>query len=275
VSSDLPLATTSAPGAVQPDGSTITISGGVISAVGGGGGGGGVSFGSGSPNGTPASVVQSTSNSSSNTLAFASNVTSGDLLIVAFSRWGGSTPTGVTDSLGTSYTLIVDLTGGGDPLLVWAGIAPSSGTNTVTLTGGPGAYGVLTVMEVAGCTATIDTSNTGSSAPLAITTTFANDFLLGACAGGGGAFTWSLPFTLDVQDNSYGNAFVAIGHDIVSAAGTYTLTVTAGAVDNIAIVAFQTSASPLSGSEGNFYFDTTTTPYTGYVYHSSVWQEFS
>jgi hypothetical protein len=38
----LPTATTSQPGMVQPDGTTITISGGVISAVGGGGGGVGV-----------------------------------------------------------------------------------------------------------------------------------------------------------------------------------------------------------------------------------------
>lgn len=39
VAADLPLATTGAFGAVKPDGSTITISGGVISSTGGGGGG--------------------------------------------------------------------------------------------------------------------------------------------------------------------------------------------------------------------------------------------
>ncbi len=39
-STDLPLGTTSAPGALQPDGTTITVAGGVITAVGGGGGSG-------------------------------------------------------------------------------------------------------------------------------------------------------------------------------------------------------------------------------------------
>lgn len=42
VPADLPVATTSALGAVQPDGSTITISAGIISATGGGGGGSGL-----------------------------------------------------------------------------------------------------------------------------------------------------------------------------------------------------------------------------------------
>lgn len=52
VAADLPLATTSAFGAVKPDGTTITISAGVITAVGGGGGGGVTAyFGTGAPSG--------------------------------------------------------------------------------------------------------------------------------------------------------------------------------------------------------------------------------
>jgi hypothetical protein len=131
-------------------------------------------------------------------------------------------------------------------------------------------------MELSGCTATVDVSANGNSSPLSITTTFANDFLFAAtCNQNDGSFTWALPFTLDQNNNSYGDAFLAIGHDIVSTTGTYTLTVTGGGVSGAAIVAFETTAAPVVGSEGALYFDTTASPLTGYVYHSSAWSQFS
>ena len=61
VAADLPVATTSAFGAVKPDGSTITISGGVITAVGGGGGSGTVtSVSVASANGFAGTVANAT-----------------------------------------------------------------------------------------------------------------------------------------------------------------------------------------------------------------------
>jgi hypothetical protein len=270
----VPIATDSSLGVVQPDGSTITVVGGIISAT-GGGGGITVQFGSGSPNGAPASVVQATSNNGSNSLAFGSNVAAGNLMFAAFTQWHGGLPTALTDTLGTSWTLLFSLTASGYPLLVWVGVAPSSGPNTVALTGGPGAYGVLAVMEVAACTPTVDVQGSGTTSPLSVTTTFAEDFLFAASACGGGATpTWASPFTIDAQDNSFGNSYLDIGHDIVHATGTYALTITAGTTNNLAIAAFKSSTTPVAGAEGDLYFDTSASPFQGYVYHSGTWSEF-
>src|SRR5580658_6536066 len=102
------VATDALLGVVQPDGTTITITDdGVISAVVGGGGGGGtdVQFGSGSPLPVPPAVVQSAVGGGDfgGTLAFTSNVTEGNTLVVIVfcdNTSGGSIPV-PTDTLGT------------------------------------------------------------------------------------------------------------------------------------------------------------------------------
>ena len=44
---------------------------------------------------------------------------------------------------------------------------------------------------------------------------------------------------------------------------------------NVPVVSFGTGAPGGAGSEGYLYFDTSGSPYTGYVYHSGAWQQFS
>lgn len=116
-----------------------------------------------------ASQVQTanTADGSFGTLAFGSNVTSGNLLIV-FMRvsTGDGTPTGVTDTVGTTYTQVgtaMSISGGTGYL--YYGVAAASGANTVTI--GGGATARIVVQEVSGLTsASLDQTNqaTGTSA---------------------------------------------------------------------------------------------------------------
>lgn len=275
---DLPVATTSAVGAVQPDGTSITITGGVISAVGGGGGGGlAPIFGNGNPYGP--GVVQATTGGGYS-LAFASNVASGSLLIVSYKSEGNVTASTCSDSVGTTYTKVASITGVSNNLVVFAGLAGGSGTNTVTI-GSPGnSYDRLGLMQVSGVGATVDATQTdyaGSSpTTVAITTTTASDFLFAAVGGyhSNNSFTFDSAWTLDSQ--SGGSDANAVGHELAGVAGSYplTVTVTAGSPDNqpIILVAFKSTASPVSGTEGQVYYDTSLgTVYTGYVYHSGAW----
>ncbi len=71
------------------------------------------------------------------TESFPANVTSGNLLIVTGSTWGSTGPAtsvAVTDTLGTSYTVVLGtaIATSGRTFIAY-GIAPSSGANTVTV----------------------------------------------------------------------------------------------------------------------------------------------
>jgi hypothetical protein len=266
----LPVATGTTLGIVKPDGTTITITSGVITSV-SSGGGGTVLFGSGPPSSGP-EVVQSTS-AGGYSLPFALPVTSGNLLLVAYKSESAITGVTISDTLGTPYTLVASISGQPNNMNIYAGIAPASGANTVTIGGAPNNFDRLALMEAFGVGATVDATansyNGSSPYSLPITTTNATDFIFAAVAGyhNVNVFTFSAPFTLNSQSN--GADANAIGHYITSAAGTFTLTVTltAGAADNqpAILVAFKTAVTP--PAQGTFYFDTSTTPYTGYVFN--------
>lgn len=221
-------------------------------------------------------------------LAFPSAVTSGNLLIVAVNN---SVTPSISDSLGTSYTEVYqDLEAPtGINYTIYAGIAPSSGANTVTLNTTGDSFQNLGIMEVLGATATIDVQaavDTGSGNPssqtatVSVTTAVLNDFLFFGVGGAhnGNVFSFGSPFALDSQIN--GNDSQAIGHSSAGSAGTYTASVTISGgtgtdYDQLVLIAFEPVSAGISGSEGDLYFDTSTTPLTGYVYHSSVWSTFS
>lgn len=280
---DLPVATDSAFGAVKPDGDTITISDGVISAVGGGGGGGSVSFGSGSPYGVKFVQSAAAAPGNSPSLAFGSNVTSGNLLIVVYSSQNNTSSSTCSDTVGTTYTkALVYSPAGGEYVIVFAGLAGGSGANTVTI-GTPGnSYDAIAVMEVSGAEATVDvdaTYNSGSSAnpiaSLAATTTVAGDFLLFSFAtnNSGNLTAYSVPFALTAQNSSGPGNSISVGFSYAGAAGLYNVIgfVMAGILTAVAsmLVAFKPSGSPISGSSGDIYVDTSTTPAQGWVYDTS------
>lgn len=89
------------------------------------------------------------SNVSSSTLAFLSNVVSGNLLVVSGGVWTGATTTtmAITDTRGTSYTVLLGPEGIQRTWIAY-GLAPSSGACTVTINPTPdGAYQAYVIVE--------------------------------------------------------------------------------------------------------------------------------
>ena len=174
--------------------------------------------------GTPQTVtrIQGTntgtqSSVTSLSLAYGSNVTAGNLLVVAFQRYtpgdaGGTTPTSITDSVGTTYSLMCNFNTGGTTtgVAVWAGIAGGSGANTVSVNGLPaGTYNVLIISEYNNAQAILDVAAVttyGSSSPVAssITTVQPGDVIYVSQVGSHNACTFSIAgsFTLDQQKNN-------------------------------------------------------------------------
>lgn len=107
---------------------------------------------------------------SKNTGNMSGSVVSGNRLYV-FIRDGnaGGNPATPTDTLGTTYTLVLSDTSQDPRLWCYEGAAPSSGTNDVTVTwgGGGNGYVAVGVVEVSGANAASDSDNkTGSGTSL-------------------------------------------------------------------------------------------------------------
>lgn len=280
ISAYMPLATDSASGAVIPDGTSITIdSSGVISASGGGGGGStSVQFGAGSPLPASPAIVQGAVGGGyfSASIAFSSNVTAGNALIVVVHSVSG-TPA-LSDSLGTSYTHIVSATT--DGFDVFAGAAPSSGANTVSISGCQ--YPDAAIAEVSGMespASVLDAygeySGTGSNS-VSVTTTNGNDITLIFVANNGStdSYTAGTGWTIAAQGTPFDND--CIGSAIPSTVGaqSYSWTIGNTAATHAIAVALKGNSTGQAGSEGDIYFDTTTSPLTGYAYHSGGWLKF-
>jgi hypothetical protein len=280
------IATSTLLGVVVPDNETIVIdSNGKISATGSGGSGGGsasVLFGTGSPSGTLASVVQSKTGAGY-AITFANNVSQGNVIFVSYKSEGNITASTISDTLGTAYTKVAAIDGQANNMHVYVGIAPSTGANTVTIGSPANNYDRMGVMEVTAlATATVDVTATAftTSSPfsLAITPTNAPDFIFAAVAGyhNSDVFTFSAPFTLDSQSNlADANA---IGHYAPTSAGTVTFGGTSsGGADNLDIILVAVKASTsggTTGAQGDLYFDTSVSPYVGYVYNAGSWRQF-
>jgi hypothetical protein len=328
VPSDLPVATTSALGAVKPDGSTILITAGVISAPGGGGGGmsnpmttqgdlivggaagaaarlaagtsgqvlqtnggsaapswvtpsgGGGStplFGVGNPFGSNTPVlIQHASGSGS--ISTSGAVVTGNLLIFSAASYGTGTLS-ISDNLGTSYTLISSLTEGGARISLFAGLAGASGVCTVTIVGASGPP-VAQIAEFVFGTTTLDgtvQTITGSVSPttaLNLTTASPNDILITVYSdsvGGGGADP-NTGWTKLAFSAAGGWADSGLAYQI-GAAGAYSSTWTgASSANAVMLAAFKARGTPVSGSQGQLYFDTTNSvSYVGYVYNAGSW----
>lgn len=207
-----------------------------------------------------AGIVQSNS-TAGHSVAFSSNVTSGNLLIVAFKTEGNITACTVSDTLGTSYTLAEMISGQSNNMAVYYGTAPSSGANTVTIGSAPNNFDQIAIMEANGASASVDAStsayNGSSPNTLSITTT-QNDLIVGVIGGfhNSNTFSFGGGFSFDSQSN--GSDAIAIGN-IYGASSTYTLSVTftSGGADNspIILVAFPSTLPPpsLHVSKANAY----------------------
>jgi hypothetical protein len=180
--------------------------------------------------------------------AFPANVASGSLLIVVGAVWQsgtGITAVTVTDTLGTSYTVILAGTGvthsGGNarPFVAY-GIAPSAGANTVTVDpSGTGNYINACIDEFSGVHATPLDINGGESTG---TSTTPSDGLITLTDGalvigvmakiGSSTHTVGSGYTLIDSDTTLVRQAYAAEFQIVGAAGAYTPDFTIGATDD-------------------------------------------
>ena len=127
------------------------------------------------------------------TLAFPGNVGSGNLLIVAGAGFksGGVAAPGVTDTLGTSYTVLSAVPFTNGRIFIAYGVSPSAGANTVTIDWAGAVGNSFSINEYSGQHATpLDVdggSSTGTSTTPAdsLTTLSADDLLIGVVAHDG------------------------------------------------------------------------------------------
>jgi hypothetical protein len=203
--------------------------------------------------------------------------TNGNRVIVWWNSWNNVdsiTPT-ITDTLGTSYSLVATYANGDGHGYrnIWMGTLTSSGTNAVSITGGI-SHQEWHVIEATQVSSTMDGWTHGTSLTASLTTTTANDLLLSLYQESGNscpsAISGSWAFTCS-QDSAWNTA--GFGRLVATTATSYSATwTTANTPNYVDVLAFKASSTPVSGAEGQMYFDTATTPYTKYIYHSSAWR---
>jgi len=188
----------------------------------------------------------SSSNGNTWNVAFSSSVTSGNLIVVAVAGQPYLTPLAfsVTDSLGTTYTTAVTSTAslGSNPFIstIFYGVAPSGGSNTVTVTyptsgGSTTSYNRILVHEYSGVDSVDQTTSaSGHSSALNagnMATTQADEVIFGWMVSNAGVSSAGSGYTL--RETSGSEITV---DKIVSSTGTYAPVATgAGSDDWIAI----------------------------------------
>ena len=197
----------------------------------------------------------STGSATSLAVAFNSNVTSGNLILVAVSTYDAETLDTPTDTQGNSFTQLVTAGTSGDSVAaIYAATAKSSGADTVTCNISAANNIHCHIYEVQGATATVDQTGNSTQTATALTvstsaqTTNADDFVFAYFSDNGNATTYTAGSGLgdiEMTDSSSGDS--GFSEDkVVIATGTQTATATASAADTFVnvIVALKTSGTP-------------------------------
>ncbi len=171
------------------------------------------------------------SGSSTFALGYLSAVAAGNTLICTVSgdATGGATFTGVTDSLGQTWTKVDEIADANERVAIYRKENTAGGTPTVTITItiGTSSGGVqLTLFEIHSDVSTpvLNVSNkatagTGVSDPGNLITTYANAFVIAATENAGGESTGGSSYTW--LDSTNGSNFASCQYRIVSATATY------------------------------------------------------
>jgi len=193
------------------------------------------------------SLVQKNFQTSSNTATFSSDVTSGNLILVAITQWN-STVSSVTDNKGNTYTAVTSAqhanTATDYTQLYYAkNVAAGATTVTVTFSSGVGNIGIY---EYSGLSTTspLDqvTSNTGASTTPnggTLTTTPDNElyFAVGADDNGNNSTpTAGGGYTVENHQDDSANHERFYTEDRVSAHGSYSTDFTIGASSDWAVI---------------------------------------
>jgi hypothetical protein len=180
----------------------------------------------------------------SDTTAYGSNVTSGNLLICTGAVWDWP-PTGLTvqDTVGTNYTIAFgsEIVGSGQTTWIAFGLAPSSGANTVTVNPSQAVNDFsYTIAEFSGAPAgNVADVNGGSTtgalgvtATDSLTTVAVNALIIGVMSQSGvdTTLTKGADYTdLGETETNDGNACHHAVYRVVTAPGVYTVDWTLGA----------------------------------------------
>lgn len=206
---------------------------------------------------------------SSTTVAYPANVTSGNLLCVGGSAYTGTTAQtmAVTDTRSTSYTVYLadNFSNGSQFAFIACGKAPSSGSNTVTLTPSISSYidaaiteftgqDQTSFLDVDGSQTSNDTTTTSGVASITFSTVASNALVLGA-------MTHATPASISItedgtytkvgeqEDNSCCSAFSFI-FKIVSGSGSQTPSWTIGNTSGYQWYVYAISVKPAIAAAG-------------------------
>ena len=167
----------------------------------------------------PISFIQSKAtpgfpSGSSQSVTYTSNVTQGNLL-VAFS-WGNANPTGISDTMGNSWTQAIDYNGLGSSWEgIWYCIAKATGANTVTISQASSTTMAIAIAEFNSSTsqswsvdvAAVGAHSSGTTATTAsVNTAFASELVLSSFHDSN-LGTTSAPFTAGDQLTGAGWAY--------------------------------------------------------------------
>jgi prepilin-type N-terminal cleavage/methylation domain-containing protein len=179
---------------------------------------------------------------------FTTQVRGGDLIIDSFLNDGGTQPT-PTDTLGTHLALVASETTGPNNLWVFAGIAPSSGSDTINNIASSYSWQCMGIMEAANLTGVVKETAIRYSGispnTTTITTTNGDTFIYAAIGGFHDAdtFTPVSGFTDPSGANAGGNDAIGQAYSVSSAGGSDTAGFTIGGAgtDNspLVVVGFQ------------------------------------
>lgn len=239
-------------------------------------------FGTADPNGAPATNVQNAAGAG-HSIACPGDVTADDLLIVHASWYlhPFNSPT-CTDTVGTIYTIIASTVSDATiTSIIFAGIAPSTGPNTVTYNNsGNLQWENISFSEFGGVFLSTDGTAVGHgtsdpTTPLSITTTNTDVLLFSAIGSynnpsftaGAGYTRNNLTTAQDAQATEY-----AIMHPIDTYAANFGNNT--GGDYAATFVAFNLNRTFVPASEGDLYFQTSISPYLGWVLHEGIWIRF-
>ena len=294
----VPTATTSTFGLVKPDGTTITIASGVISST--GGGGSSATFGSGAPSssttpsvdGTPA--TNTVTGSATATITFTSAASRVAVLYLGIEQ----NPAVVVNTVTSPHLTWTRRAQAGptqgerakDEIEVWWAPVSSAVTSevvTVTCNATPDnvSLAVVVVKDVADNTApwdthsslpSISTNTPGSVTPAPVfSTTHGYGFAIAASYNDVArteTSLWSSLFAANTSSGGNWSFLTGFGNGYSTAQTNVTASLTSTDTGiHVRLVDVLTGYRGAAPSEGSLYFDTSTSPYTQYIYHSGSW----
>lgn len=168
-------------------------------------------------------VRQSRAKANTSSAAFYANVQSGNLLIVVVGDETSVSAATCSDTLGTSYSSAISVTGATN-VKIFYGTAPSSGANTATIAGYTSAgWENVGILEIANTQAVLDGTavgaGSGATSPGSLTTTAANSIVIVGMDGFHNATVWTQPSGWTLTQAG-GHDAVGIAYHIQASAGS-------------------------------------------------------